>query len=75
MDSNLARCLQLLFGVTLPHRNLEWAATAVRLCLSYVGCKTDCISPIFCTLIIWCCLMPALLDGLYWQGPKQGAER
>ena len=32
VDSNLARCLQLLFGVTLPHRNLDWAATAVRPC-------------------------------------------
>ena len=40
MDSNLARCLQLLFGVTLPHRNLDWAATAVRPCLPLVECKT-----------------------------------
>ena len=39
VDSNLARCLQLLFGVTLPHRNLDWAATAVRPCRPFVECK------------------------------------
>ena len=39
VDSNLARCLQLLFGVTLPHRNLDWAAAAVRPCRPFVECK------------------------------------
>lgn len=29
VDSNLARCLQLLFGVTLPQRNQEWGVSAV----------------------------------------------
>lgn len=31
LGSNLARCLQLLFGVMLPHRNQEWGASAVSL--------------------------------------------
>ena len=29
LKSNLARCLQLLFGVTLPDRNMEWGAAHV----------------------------------------------
>ena len=29
IDSNLARCLQLLYGITLPHRNIEWGASDV----------------------------------------------
>ena len=29
VDSNLARCLQLLYGVTLPQRNQEWGVLAV----------------------------------------------
>ena len=29
VDSNLARCLQLLYGVTLPQRNQEWGVSAV----------------------------------------------
>ena len=29
VKSNLARCLQLLFGVTLPDRNIDWGASHV----------------------------------------------
>ena len=42
VDSNLARCLQLLFGVMLPQRNQEWGVSAV--------------SSIPCTLRISACL-------------------
>ena len=50
LNSTLARCIQLLFGVTLPDRNMDWGAPHVRhapACLSvcdsalhaiYAGC-------------------------------------
>ncbi len=30
LNSTLARCIQLLFGVTLPDRNMDWGAPHVR---------------------------------------------